>query len=51
VGGGSATECAAVLDVCRELNLAGTELLTEGRDILIKVVSMMIKLIRSFEAP
>ena len=47
----SATECAAVLDICRELNLASVELLTEGREILIKVVSMMIKLIRSFEAP
>ena len=47
----SATECAAVLDICRELNLAEVGPLTEGRDILIKIVSMLIKLIRSFEAP
>jgi len=47
----SATECAAVLDICRELNLAGIEALAEDREILIKIVSMMIKLIRSFEAP
>lgn len=47
----SATECAAVLDICRELNLAGADLLTESREILIKIVAMMIKLIRSFDAP
>ena len=47
----SATECAAVLDICRELNLAGAQLLTDGRENLIKIVSMMIKLIRSFEVP
>ena len=46
----SATECAAVLDICRELQLAEIEPLTEGRDLLIKIVSMLIKLIRSVEA-
>lgn len=46
----SATECAAVLDICRELQLVEASYLTEGRDILIRIVSMLIKLIRSFEA-
>lgn len=47
----SATECAAVLDICRELQLSEVGPLTAGRDLLIKIVSMLIKLIRSFEAP
>lgn len=46
----SATECAAVLDICREFKLGEQSLIIEGREILIKIVSMLIKLIRSFEA-
>ena len=45
----SATECAAVLDICRELKLGEQSPLIEGREILVKIVSMLIKLIRSFE--
>ena len=45
----SATECAAVLDICRELQLVEDGPLAEGRDILIKIVTMLIKLARSFE--
>lgn len=45
----SATECAAVLDICRELQIVPASSLVEGRDILITIVSMLIKLIRSFE--
>jgi four helix bundle protein len=45
----SATECAAVLDICRELQIVEPSPLVEGRDILFKIVSMLIKLIRSFE--
>ena len=45
----SATECAAVLDICRELQIVELSPLVEGRDILFKIVSMLIKLIRSFE--
>jgi four helix bundle protein len=47
----SATECAGVLDICRELQIAAAEPLIEGRDLLLKIVSMLIKLIRSFETP
>ena len=46
----SATECAAILDICRELELVGAGPLIEGRETLLKIVSMMIKLIRSVEA-
>jgi hypothetical protein len=45
----SVTECAAVLDICRELQIVEPSPLVEGRDILFKIVSMLIKLIRSFE--
>ncbi len=47
----SATDCAAVLDICRELHVTTALPLIEGRDILITIVSMLIKLIRSFETP
>lgn len=46
----SATECAAILEICRELMLIEDNLLTEGREMLIKIVSMMIKLIKSVES-
>ena len=45
----SGTECAAVLDICRVLHITTALLLIEARDIIIKIVSMLIKLIRSFE--
>jgi four helix bundle protein len=47
----SATECAAILDICRELKLTSVGHLTEGREILIKIVAMAIKLIRTFDTP
>ncbi len=43
----SATECAAVLDVCRELELAPHEVLVRGREQLLRLVSMLVKLTRS----
>lgn len=46
----SATECSAVLDVCRELSLVESNFITEGRELLHKVVSMLIKLIKSMNA-
>ena len=42
----SATECAAVLDVCRRLGLANEALLDSGRELLLRIVSMLIPLIR-----
>ena len=42
----SATECAAVLDVCRRLGLAKEAPLDSSRQLLLRIVSMLIPLIR-----
>ena len=42
----SGTECAAVLDVCRRLKLADDKVLASGRELLIRVVSMLTKMAR-----
>ena len=47
----SATECAAVLDVCRTLGLSRDELLVRGRALLIRVVSMLVPLARRTKRP
>jgi len=46
----SATECAAALDVCRIRKLADTKNVEVGREILLRVVSMLIRMIHSVEA-
>jgi four helix bundle protein len=43
----SGTESGAALDLCRELQITTAFLLIEARDILIKIVSMLVKLLRS----
>ena len=43
----SGTECAAILDICRELELVPD--LAEPRELLVRVVSMLIKLGKSLE--
>ncbi len=42
----SATECAAILDVCRCLDLIDQNRYEEGHELLIRIVSMLIKMIR-----
>jgi hypothetical protein len=43
----SATECAAILDVCQTLRLlANEEALVRGRNLLIRIVSMLVPLAR-----
>ncbi len=42
MGKRSKTECAAVLGICRELEIVEALYLVEGRDILITIVSMLI---------
>jgi four helix bundle protein len=42
----SATESAAVLDVCRRLALLDEERYLAGRDLLLEVVAMLVRLIR-----
>ncbi|MCO5167524.1 MAG: four helix bundle protein [Planctomycetes bacterium] len=43
----SATECAAVLDVCKELRLVAPESHGGGRDLLLRIVSMLTRLAQS----
>jgi four helix bundle protein len=42
----SGTESAAILDVCRKLSLVDEKLYSQGRDQLLRVVSMLIRLSR-----
>jgi four helix bundle protein len=43
----SATECAAILDVCRLLNLVDQRTLDTSRDLLLRIVSMQTRMVRS----
>jgi four helix bundle protein len=40
----SATECAACLDACRKLNLVNNQKYNDGRELLLRIVSMFVKL-------
>ena len=46
----SATECAAALDVARVRKLTDEKLLEIGREMLLRVVAMLIRMIHSLEA-
>ena len=48
---GSATESAALLDVCLRLRLIGEAEHRTGKATIVRVVSMLIKLAMSFEDP
>jgi four helix bundle protein len=41
----SATECAAILDVCRTRRLVAAERLDVGRDLLVRIVAMLTRMI------
>ena len=43
----SATESAAALDVCRRLGLVEDERYLTGRDLLLEVVAMLVRMIRN----
>lgn len=43
----SATECAAILDACRALNVVDIETIKPGRELLLRIVSMLIKMARN----
>ena len=47
----SATEAAAILDVCRRLKLIHEGSYESGRDLLLRIVSMLIGMIRRDSAP
>lgn len=42
----SATECAGIFDVCRRLHLIEETLYSKVRELLIRIVSMLIKMAR-----
>ena len=42
----SSTECAAIIDVCRELEVLELSLFEAGRQLLLRIVAMLIKLAR-----
>ncbi len=44
---GSATESAALLDVCYQLGLLDATQLSGGKDLVVRIVSMLVKLARS----
>ena len=41
----SATECAAILDVCRTRRLVAADRLDVGRDLLVRIVAMLTRMI------
>ncbi len=46
---GSATECAAILDVCLRLRLLAPDRHTDGKKVLERIASMLIKLSKNLE--
>jgi four helix bundle protein len=47
----SATECAAILDASRALNLADSQLLSNGRALLLRVVAMLTAMVLRLNDP
>ena len=45
----SATECAGILDVCRQLQLADETLRQQGRELLLRIVSMLTRLAKTHQ--
>jgi four helix bundle protein len=43
---GSAMECSAILDACRVLSLIDDNLVNEGKQLLVRIVSMLTKMCR-----
>jgi len=43
---GSAMECGAILDACRVLGIAEESILREGKQLLVRIVSMLTKMCR-----
>ncbi len=42
----SATECAAILDVCSKLELAEKDAVNTGRELLLRIVAMLTQIVR-----
>jgi len=46
----SATECASILDVCKQLQLLNDNLYEKGRELLLRIVAMLTKMARAGNA-
>jgi four helix bundle protein len=46
----SATECAGTLDICKRLRLGDETNLTSGRDCLLRIVAMLVRLVRNMSS-
>jgi len=42
----SAAECAGILDVCQRLQLVDEQYRARGQELLIRIVSMLVKMVR-----
>jgi four helix bundle protein len=51
MGRRSATECAAILDVCQRLKLVTDDTFRSARELLVRIVSMLVRMVRSLESP
>ena len=40
----SATECAGILDVCQKLKLLGEQNYVKGRELIVRIVSILVKM-------
>jgi hypothetical protein len=43
----STTECAAILDIAQKLGLSETKKFNDARDLLFRIVSMLIRMVKS----
>lgn len=43
----SATECASILDVCKVLTLSEKQSLSSARELLLRIVSMLVRMTKS----
>jgi four helix bundle protein len=45
----SATECAGILDICRRLKIIDEKNYSKSRELLMRVVAMLIKMAKAFD--
>jgi len=45
----SATECAGILDICRRLEIIDEKNYSKARELLMRIVGMLIKMAKAFD--
>jgi four helix bundle protein len=45
----SATECAGIFDICKQLGMVDEELFVKGRELLVRIVAMLTKMAQKAE--